>query len=88
MNDLNYMLKEDLHELHLILDDMRKYQQKQSSLRWNFWRGVFYGFGFFIGSAILVSALAYVLKHIGADGNTTFGRIIKDVVELFQSTRR
>ena len=78
------LLNEDLQDLHEVLEKLKDYQKKQSSLRWNFWRGVFYGFGFFVGTSILVSLLVYGLNHIGADGNTWLGRVLKEVIELFQ----
>jgi len=87
MEDFGHLLKDDLHDLHTVLYDLKKSQKKQSSLKWNFWRGVFYGFGFFVGSAILVSLVAYVLRHIGADGDSLLGEFIQGVIQLFQEAR-
>lgn len=43
-----------------------KLQEKQVSLYWNLFRGVIYGFGFFIGSALLVGILVYLLSLVDA----------------------
>jgi hypothetical protein len=81
------LLRDDLKQLQNILDDLNKYQKRQASLRWNFWRGVFYGFGFFIGSVLLTAALVYVLGHLGTDGNSVFGRFIENIVETVEKAR-
>ena len=75
------LLNQDLRELHSVLADLKKIEQKQTSLRWNFWRGVFYGFGAFIGSVVLTAAVVYFLTHISIDGSTVVGRFINNLIQ-------
>jgi hypothetical protein len=67
------------------LIDIRSLQKKQASLGWNFWRGVFYGFGVFIGSVILVAAVVYVLTRLNIDNNSMIGQLIDRIVSVMQS---
>lgn len=46
------------------IDALVKYNKKLSSVWWTFLRGILYGLGFFIGSAILAAATIYVLSKI------------------------
>lgn len=86
MNDNDQkMLSQDLHELHDVISSIKEYQRKQSSLTWNFWRGVIYGFGFFIGSALLAAALIYILTKVGND--SFFGRFIQNIVNIVEKKR-
>lgn len=75
------LLGQDLRELHTALKSLETLQRKQASLRWNFWRGVFYGFGAFIGSVVLTAAVVYFLTHITIDGSTVVGRFINDLIQ-------
>lgn len=43
---------------------LQKEIQKQNSLKYTFLRGVVYGFGVFVGSAILVGVLIYILSKL------------------------
>jgi len=81
------MLSQDLRELHDTISELRDFQRKQSSLTWNFWRGIFYGFGFFIGSALIAAGLLYVLSHLGTDSNSFFSRFIRNIVEIVEKKR-
>ena len=38
--------------------------EKSASVRWAFLRGIFYGLGFFIGSAILAAGVIYILSKL------------------------
>ena len=49
-------------ELKQSIDKLRKTQENLVSLKWNFFRGVLYGFGFFVGGTMLVALLIYVLS--------------------------
>ena len=46
------------------LNQLIKLQEKQVSLRATLIRGICSGFGFFIGSAVLVGLLVYILSMI------------------------
>jgi len=65
-------------ELKKTLLDMAKSQKKAASLWWNFLRGVFYGLGFFIGSAILAAAIIYILSKL--EGWDIFGGSIEQII--------
>jgi len=65
------------------LNKLIKLQEKQISLTRNLFRGIFYGFGFFIGSAVLVGLLIYILSLI----NTVpiIGQYTAAIVDFVQS---
>lgn len=77
------LLIKELKELRTVLIKVQEYWRKQSSLRWNFFRGILYGLGFFFGSAIIATALVYTLSHLGISGESAFGRMIQKIVETF-----
>jgi len=80
------LLLKELKDLRVAMIDMGKYWKRQTSLRWNFVRGVIYGLGFFIGSALLTASIIYILTQLaGTDSN--FGRLLENIVELNQKTR-
>ncbi|HOX40609.1 MAG TPA: DUF5665 domain-containing protein [bacterium] len=83
--DIESEFHKNLKELHSVLLDMKKYQEKQSSLKWNFWRGIAYGLGFFIGSALLTTILVYILRSIGGEG--PIGQIAQFFTDLFQQAQ-
>jgi hypothetical protein len=82
------LLSDDLRDLHEVLSELKHYWKKQSSLRWNFLRGILYGFGFFIGSAIIAAGVVYFLTHLGLDGNSFLGGLIEKIVNIVDSTKR
>jgi len=69
------------------IKELIKYEKMIVNPWRNLVRGIFYGFGFFIGSAILAAALIYVLSHLGIDGNNFFSRAIKGIVEAADKYR-
>ncbi|MBU1092107.1 hypothetical protein KJ836_00260 [Patescibacteria group bacterium] len=73
----------DLHDQKL--DELIRLQDKQTSLRWNFYRGIFYGFGFFIGSVLLISIVVYILSSI----NTVplIGEYTVKIIEFIQQNK-
>jgi|GEM_PF-1260525 len=79
------LFRKDLEDFRTIIAEIRIYQKKQASLKWNFWRGVFYGFGFFVGSALIATALVYILDKISVNGNGFFTEIIRKIVEVVRS---
>lgn len=70
------MDKEPTNEIKKLTQAIRK----STNLWWNFLRGIFYGFGFFIGSAFLAAILIYVLSKI--QGWAYIGDIIKKILEI------
>lgn len=74
-------------EIKKVLAQMVEAQKKSNSLRLTFWRGVFYGFGVFVGSAVLVALLIYVLTRLNVDGNTFLGKIIHKILEIVSKSK-
>lgn len=72
-------------ELIYHIKKLEKYEGKLSSLWWNFWRGIVYGLGFFIGSALLAAVLIYVLSKI--QGWAFIGDYIKKILEISNSVQ-
>jgi len=77
------LLIKELNELRTVLDDVKKYWKMQTSMRWNFLRGIMYGLGFFFGSAIIATAVIYILSHLGINSESSFGRMIQKIVESY-----
>lgn len=73
-------------ELNESIKVLTKYEKKLASTKWAFWRGVVYGFGFFIGSAILTGALFYIVEKISANGNSVLTEIIKKIVQIVRGS--
>lgn len=80
-------LQDELRELRSVILQLNKLQKRQISLTWNFWRGVLYGFGFFIGSAILATIIIYILSHLQINENTVFGNFIENILKLFERAK-
>lgn len=49
-------------ELTKAIKELDKKQQKVVSLSWNFYRGIFYGLGFFVGGTLLVGGILYLMS--------------------------
>jgi hypothetical protein len=62
-------------------------QRRVMRLSGVFWRGVFYGLGFFVGSALLAAVLILILTHISVDGNTFFGKLIQFIVNAISHAK-
>jgi len=69
------------------IKELIKYEKMIVNPWRNLVRGIFYGFGFFIGSAILAAALIYILSNLGIDGDNFFSRAIKGIVEAADKYR-
>jgi hypothetical protein len=78
------MLSADLRDLHEVLNEVKHYWKKQSSLKWNFLKGIIYGFGFFIGSAVIVGFLLYLLTRLNISSDSLLGRFIRDFIDIIQ----
>ena len=65
------------------LEELIILQKKQTSLRWNFYRGIIYGFGFFVGSVLLIGAVIYILSFI----NTIpmIGEFTSQIIDFIES---
>lgn len=85
--DSEKQLSDDLRDMHEVLTELKVYWKKQSSLRWNFMRGILYGFGFFIGSVLIAAVLIYLMSHIGVDSNSILGRIINGIMDFVENKR-
>ena len=72
-------------ELKRAITNLTNYEKKLSSLRWAFFRGIIYGLGFFIGSAILAAVLILIMSRINT--NSFFGKAIKNVVDVIEEQR-
>lgn len=48
-------------DLQQAIEKLEITQAKSVNLAWNFYRGIFYGVGFFIGGTLLVAIIIYVL---------------------------
>lgn len=70
------------HEFSELVKQLVKYEKRISSLAWNFWRGIVYGLGFFIGSALLAAFIIYLLGRI--EGGSVVGRYLHDFVEILR----
>jgi hypothetical protein len=49
-------------ELKKVMEELVIQEKKIASVRWTFVRGIFYGFGAFVGSVFLVALLLYALS--------------------------
>jgi len=74
-------------ELNQSVKVLIRYEQKLASMKWAFLRGVFYGFGFFVGSVILVTIFLYVLNRLHLENDNFLAKIILKIVENAQSSR-
>lgn len=54
-------MEENNTDLRELVRELSVYEKKLVSLPNSFFRGMFYGLGFFFGSAILVAVIAYIL---------------------------
>ncbi|MEK9156332.1 MAG: DUF5665 domain-containing protein [Patescibacteria group bacterium] len=59
--------------------DLTEQNKRLASLKWNFWRGIVYGFGFSIGSILLVALFLWVLSLF--DTIPVIGRFISTIIE-------
>lgn len=70
-------LKKELANLNLAL-------HRSNSLGWSLLRGIFYGFGVFVGSALLVGLLLFILSRI--EGWAYIGRYAHNILELLSQS--
>lgn len=70
-------------DLKQALERLTNEEKKLASLRSSFWRGVFNGFGVFIGSVVLVTVFLYGLSFF-ADAPIV-GHFFARIKDLFNS---
>jgi hypothetical protein len=60
-------------------------QTKMVSLSWNFYRGILYGLGFFVGGTLLVGFILYLMSFF----NTApiIGEFVSKVLHVVNSTK-
>ncbi|MEI8143418.1 MAG: DUF5665 domain-containing protein [Candidatus Berkelbacteria bacterium] len=80
-------MQDELRELRSVIHQLNKNEKRQLSLSWHFWRGIFYGFGFFVGSAILATIIVYSLSHLQINENTVIGNFFENVLRLFERAK-
>lgn len=68
-------------------DQMKKLTKainKSNNLWWAFFRGIFYGFGFFVGSAVLAAVLIYLFS--GLKSWSFVGDAIEKILDIVSKT--
>ncbi|MCL5411014.1 MAG: DUF5665 domain-containing protein [Patescibacteria group bacterium] len=66
------------NQLNDSIEKLTKATEKSASIRWAFLRGIFYGLGFFIGSAILAAGLIYIFSKI--EGWGFVGNFVEEIM--------
>lgn len=79
-------MSEKESELEKSLTKLEEAINKQNSFRSSFWRGVFNGFGFFVGSAILTAVLILILAKL-PDTNP-IGHFLHSIVDVVNENRK
>ncbi len=78
-------MEDDKDRLTKAIGSLAKAQDKTASAWWTFLRGICYGLGFFIGSAILAAAVIYILSRL--EGWGSMGGFIQDIVNNASKTK-
>lgn len=73
------------NQLNDSLEKLTKATEKSASVRWAFFRGIFYGLGFFIGSAILAAGLIYIFSKI--EGWGFIGNFIGEIMSTSEKIK-
>jgi len=73
----------DGEKIEAAINKLAAANQKQASLWLTFWRGVLYGFGFFVGSALLAAGLIYILTLMKSWG--ALGHILGQIADSIRS---
>jgi len=58
---------------------------RSNNLWWAFFRGIFYGFGFFIGSAVLATIFIYIFS--GLKSWAYIGDLIEQIINIASKTQ-
>lgn len=78
-------MEENKDRLATAIESLTKYEAKSASAWWTFIRGMMYGLGFFIGSAILAAAVLYILSRI--EGWSLFGGSIQNIIDNVKNSK-
>lgn len=69
---------DDKNNLEKSIRELTVYEKRISSVGWTFVRGITYGLGFFIGSAMLTTVLIYILSKF--QGVSGIGKLIQQII--------
>jgi hypothetical protein len=72
-------------ELTAAIKKLDEKQTKIVSLPWNFYRGMIYGLGFFVGGTLLVGFLLYLMSMF--DTAPVVGDYISKILHVINSTK-
>jgi polyferredoxin len=72
-------------ELKESIVKLEKAQNKANSLSWNFYKGVIYGLGFFIGGTLLIGVIIYVLSFF--DTAPIVGDYVSKILQFVSTTK-
>ncbi len=73
------------NDLEQSLDKLTRATQNSNSLKMTFLRGIFSGFGVFIGSVLLAALFLYILSLL--DTTPIIGRWIAQIVEVVDKSK-
>jgi len=76
---------EDKDDLTKAIKELIFYEKRQTSIGWIFLRGVAYGLGFFIGSAILATVVILLLSKI--EGLGIIGGTVHQIIEAVKKPK-
>lgn len=72
-------------DLREAIEKLEASQAKVVSLPWNFYRGIFYGVGFFVGGTLLVGLIIYILTFL--DTAPIVGYYISKILGVLATTK-
>lgn len=79
-------MEKEPEDLQKLVKSLVRYEHKLTSLSWNFWRGIVYGLGFFIGSAMIAAILIYILSRVFHDSNLPSE--IRDIIDIYKNIKQ
>jgi len=72
-------------ELRDAIRKLEAAQSKSLSLSWNFYRGIVYGLGFFIGGTLLIGFIIYILSFF--DTAPIIGEFVSKILGVIGTTK-
>lgn len=79
-------MEKEPEDLQKLVKSLVRYEHKLTSLSWNFWRGIVYGLGFFIGSAMIAAILIYILSRVFHNSNLPSE--IRDIIDIYKNIKQ
>lgn len=76
---------EEEKNLKELVVELASYERRISSLWWNFLRGITYGLGFFIGSAIVTAVVIYLTTQLFH--NTPLADSLNGLINTYNSVK-